>query len=165
MRLALAAIGVFALCAASPHHAGPPHGPGGQHGSAAHHAPVMVRAQALAGNGQSGHAYASPAATLYVTDFPQELVVRVTGVPPGEDKRLVRFRCVTKGCKLAPAENGENVERVDAAAYDVTIVRDRASVRIAVAGPSATAIYTITAHPVISEGEHAVGTTFTLTTR
>lgn len=172
MRLVLAAA-VLGLTAVA--HATPP----GQPKAAAR--PVIVRARIVSGSAQAAHAWVSPAAPTYVTEFPKPLVVAVAPEAAEGKARRVRFRCVTAGCTLAPADqpNAEEIHAVwryispisvkknilDPAAKDADVADGRASIGIAIEAARPDATYVITATPLAQDGERAVAASFTLTSR
>jgi hypothetical protein len=166
MRLVLASI--VALAAAPHGAASAPHGAGAAHAPAA--PPVVVRAEIVAGAGQSVHAYAAPAAAKYLAEFPDLLTVRVVGGAKA-GKRMVRFRCVTRGCVFAPEEQPEGVDRSgddhkDPASYDAPAAPDgKASVRVTLQSDGPAGTYVVRAEPVARKGERTVATSFTLVTR
>ena len=162
MRLALAAA-VFAFAAAA--HAPPQKKP------ATHAKPVpavTLRAEIAGGNMQTAQAYAEPAKSKYVTEFPRLLEVRVPGWPSEGDKQRVRFHCVTPRCVLASTDqptDGKYVDRVDPTTYDGHVTKGKAFVKIAVEADAPAGIYTVTATPRAGKGGRAVAATFTLTSR
>ena len=165
MRLALAAA-VFALAATHvPTHAKAPHA------KAPHAKPapaVTLRAVIAGGNAQSAQAYAEPAKSKYVTEFPRLLEVRVPGWPAEGDKQRVRFHCATPGCVLASTDqpnDGKYVDRIDPTTYDGHITKGKSFVKIAVEADAPIGTYTVTATPRAGKGERAVAASFTLTSR
>ena len=135
-------------------------------------ATTIVRAEAAGGTPQTAQAYAAPAARRYLTEFPQLLAVRVTGLRARGETRKVRFTCVTQGCALAPADQPDGVDRAkdgrghdSPAAYDVNIDKGRAAVRVIVSSERAVGTYIISAVPAVEKGERAVPATFILNTR
>ena len=130
---------------------------------------LELRAQAVSGAQQSATAYVVSNAPRYLTEFPELLVVRVPGAPPGDDFRI-RFHCVTPGCTLVPADqphDGDNVERIDRTAYKAKLVKGLASIRISVESTRPDAVYTVRAEPIVrNPGERAdAAATFTLISR
>ncbi len=174
MRLVLAAavLGLTAVAHATPH---------AQPKSAARSVIVIVRARIVSGTRQAARAYVSPAAATYVTEFPAPLVVAVAPEAAEGKARRVRFRCVTAGCKIAPADQ-PNLDAIhvvwryvspispkknilDPAAKDADVADGRAAIGIAIEAARPDATYVITATPLAQEGERAVPATFTLTSR
>jgi hypothetical protein len=168
MRLALAAA-VLAFAAAahgSPHPNASPHAKASPR---AKRAPDhVVRAVIDSGNPQTAAAYAEPAKSKYVTEFPTLLKVRVPAWSRDGGARRVRFQCVSDGCVLASTDqpnDGKFVDRVNPAAYDGHITNGTAFVKIAVEADRPAGVYTVTATPRTGKGERAVPATFTLTSR
>jgi hypothetical protein len=170
MRLALAAA-VLAFAAAA--HGSPQSSPKpAKHAKvkpAASH--VTLRAEIVAGNGQTAPAYAEPAKSKYITEFPQVLVVHVAGWPDDGGTRRVIFHCETKDCVFAkpeqPNEGKDIDDRPDSepATYKVHIVKGRASLKIAIDADRPSATYVVTATPRATRGEHVIPARFTLTSR
>ena len=177
MRLALAAwtLALTATAQAAPHAKPQPASPA-----------LVARARIVSGNLQTARAFVSTAAAKYVTDFPAPLVVAVDARPLEGELRRVRFRCATKGCTLAPAEQGDNVDNVhavrtpartgdgktiadkfvvDPSAKDADVVDGRASLHVAIEAARPEATYTLTATPILQDFERAVPASFTLTSR
>jgi hypothetical protein len=145
---------------------------------------VAVRARIVAGNPQTARAFVDTAASKYTTDFPVPLVVAVNATPLEGEVRRVRFRCAPKGCALAPAEQGDNIDNiqvvyapkragradankrvVDPSAKDAYVVDGRATIHIAIDADRPDATYTVTATPLVQKGERAVPAEFTLISR
>ena len=168
MRLALAAaVLAFATAAhGSPHPKASPHAKATPH---AKRAPDrVVRAVIDSGNAQTAWAYAEPAKSKYVTEFPKLLQVRIPAWPREDAERRVRFVCVTPGCTFAAADqpnDGKFVDHVHPSVYDAHLTKGTAFVKIAIDADRPTGVYTVTATPRTAEGERAVPATFTLTSR
>ena len=147
--LAFAALGCWPLAAqAVPAHSTRAHGQAGRHPKPA----VVIRLQIVSGTPQVAHAYVAPAAPIYVTEFTQPLVVRVSGAK--NPKQGVRFFCVTKGCTLPPQEQPDGT-RIDPRTFEVPTKNGKASisVTIATATPQTVEVY---AQAVAGPGERAV---------
>jgi len=162
MRLALAAAVLWLTAAA--------HADASPHAKAAPHvtrAPDrVVRAVIDSGNTQTARAYAEPAKSKYVTEFPTVLKVRVPAWLRDGGARRVRFACVSDGCVLASTDQpneGKFVDRVNPAAYDGHITNGTAFVKIAVEADRPGGAYIVRATPRTGQGERAVPATFTLT--
>ena len=168
MRLALAAA-VLAFAAAahgSPHPKASPHAKATPNPKRA--PDRVIRAVIDSGDAQTAQAYAEPAKSKYVTEFPKLLQVRIPAWPREGGELRVRFACVTPGCTFAAADqpnDGKFVDHVHPSVYDGHITKGTAFVKIAVEGDRPAAVYTVTATPRTGKGERAVPATFTLTSR
>lgn len=87
-------------------------------------APVIV-----SGTPQTAPAYAAPATSQYVVDFPQALVVRLD-----RSAAKVRFTCPATHCKLRVAdENDDPGHRVDASTYEEVIKQHTSTLKMGLA--------------------------------
>jgi hypothetical protein len=156
--LAAIAVAAFALGAAAKPH------PAGSHKPVAKLADVRVRIES--GNMQNSPAYAALSRSKYDADFPQHLVVRVSGPPPREGNRVVVFSCVTPGCTFLSADqpdDGKHIDRVGAV-YKVRVVKGRAALHVTLESDSPVNEYIVNVRPSVHPGERAVGASFTLAT-
>lgn len=79
------------------------------------------------GTPQTARAWVAARADRYETQFNAALVVKA-----GKGVTKVRFRCITRGCEFPPADEPDNVSRVDAAAFDVVPKKGLASIKLVV---------------------------------
>ncbi|GAC1615596.1 MAG: hypothetical protein NVS4B13_09850 [Candidatus Elarobacter sp.] len=162
IRTALA-VSVLALAAA---HAAAPHAT--PHRKPAPAQPLRVlHAQVLSGSPQTAHAYVEPADKKYVTAFAQFLTVRIDGVT-SKEHRLVRFRCVSKGCEFSPADqpnDGKDIEKAGDGSYKVTVIDGKASLGVAIESGVPVRTCTVVAEPIVRKNERAIAASFVLNTR
>ncbi len=92
-------------------------------------------------------AYASTHSSEYEVEFHQPLVVAVTG---HVDK--IRYRCISRGCTFPPADQGEDVERVNKSTYDVKVDDGKATIELTVAMPSVESVI-VEARPASGAGK------------
>jgi len=91
-------------------------------------AKLTIGARVVSGTPQSAHAYVSPGAPTYVTEFPKALVVRVVGKHINAHR--VRFTCVQKQCALGVPVEPPGGKAMGAATYEVEAVHDQAALKI-----------------------------------
>jgi hypothetical protein len=83
----------------------------------------------VSGTPQTAPAYAAPATSQYVVDFPQALVVRLD-----RSAAKVRFTCPATHCKLRVAdENDDPGHRVDASNYEEVIKNHTSTLKMGLA--------------------------------
>jgi hypothetical protein len=97
-------------------------------GHRAAEAKLTVGARIVSGTPQSAHAYVSPGAPTYVTEFPQALVVHVVGKHINTHR--VRFTCAQKECALGVPVEPPGGKAVGSATYEVEAVNDQAALKI-----------------------------------
>ena len=170
MRLALAALLLAFAVQASLAHAAPnaaPHPPPHKKVKPAP-AAVVLRTEIVSGNNQTGHAYAEPAASKYVTEFSEPLVVRIVGWPREGGSRRVHFHCATPGVKFVPADQPNEGKDIDDRfesepnTYRVHVTRGVASLKVAIESDRPNGTYTVTVKPGEPNSTEAA---FTLTSR
>lgn len=149
--------------------------------AAPHHPPTqaakparLVRAVVVSGNGQTARSYVALASKAYQARFAKPLVVRIAGPgTPEKHPRHVVFTCL--GCVFAPIEQKQFDDGTDHAkhedgttipsAYDTKPVKGLFGIYVLLEAPVVGGTYRVRAEPVANEGEKAVATWFTLTTR
>jgi hypothetical protein len=89
---------------------------------------LTIGARIVSGTPQSAHAYVSPGAPTYVTEFPQALVVHLVGKHINAHR--VRFSCAQKQCALGVPVEPPGGKVTNAATYEVEAVRDQAALKI-----------------------------------
>jgi hypothetical protein len=89
---------------------------------------LTIGARVVSGTPQSAHAYVSPGAPTYITEFPQALVVHLVGKHINAHR--VRFTCAQKQCALGVPVEPAGGKVMNAATYEVEAVRDQAALKI-----------------------------------
>jgi hypothetical protein len=89
---------------------------------------LTIGARVVSGTPQSAHAYVSPGAPTYVTEFPQPLVVHLVGKHINTHR--VRFTCAQKQCALGVPVEPPGGKAMGAATYEVEAVRDQAVLKV-----------------------------------
>ncbi|MDB5093975.1 MAG: hypothetical protein JWO85_2076 [Candidatus Eremiobacteraeota bacterium] len=87
-----------------------------------------IGARVVSGTPQSAHAYVSPGAPTYITEFPQALVVHLVGKHINAHR--VRFTCAQKHCALGVPVEPSGGKVMNAATYEVEAVHDQAALKI-----------------------------------
>jgi hypothetical protein len=88
--------------------------------------PRLAAPQIVSGTPQLVHAYAAPATSQYVSDFPQPLVVHLT-----RPAAKVRFWCPATHCKLRVVDEADDPgHRVDPSTYEAVIKQGTATLRV-----------------------------------
>jgi hypothetical protein len=79
------------------------------------------------GSPQTVHAWVAARTKKYEMDIPAALVVNAA-----PDKAKIRFRCITPGCEFPPSDQPDSVSRVDPSAYDVTVAKGAAAIKLTI---------------------------------
>ncbi len=148
----LAAFATTAAFAAGPHGVPAARAPHPRENAAS----KPVRVLAIAGDGQSAHAFAASTGPGYETVFAQPLVVRVDAAGAARNgSRRVRFTCADRGCRFPPSEQGDDVTRVDRRTYEVRLVDGRATLPVTLSTDEVPGTFTVDVRPVLGGGERA----------
>jgi hypothetical protein len=91
-------------------------------------AKLRIGATVVSGTPQSAHAYVSPGAPTYVTEFRDALVVRLVGKHINTHR--VRFTCAQKDCALGVPVEPPSGKAIGSATYEVEAVNDQAALKI-----------------------------------
>ncbi|MDB5040251.1 MAG: hypothetical protein JWN27_977 [Candidatus Eremiobacteraeota bacterium] len=89
---------------------------------------LTIGARVVSGTPQSAHAYVSPGAPTYVTEFPKALVVHLVGKHINAHR--VRFTCAQKQCALGVPVEPAGGKVMNTATYEVEAVHDQAALKI-----------------------------------
>ena len=113
-------------------------------------AAALVSVEPVSGTPQNQHAYVAPHDKAYLTTFPRPLVARVVGT-----RRAVKVRFTCERCVFAPAENGNDVTRVDESSYDVETKDGKATLNVVLSTGSPGGTYAVVASPAAEQGERS----------